>query len=168
MASRKKNTENIDEDMLLSSIGKSRTINDVPSTPVGNEKTATNDVSEESQAQTSEETQVQILKEERAKPAEKKAQNRVQQPKPQTVNPAETYRDTYLCKNEIRARHSVYISEEEFAYYADVVRVITHNDISVGAYVDNVLRKHRKMHDEELNDLYLQEHERMMASRSKK
>lgn len=168
MVSRKKNTENINEDLLLSSIGKSRTINDVPSTPEVNEKLATNDVAEEPQTQTSEEPQALTLQEEKAKPAEKKAQSRVQQAKPQAVDPAETYRDTYLRKNEIRARHSVYISEEEFAYYADVVRVITHNDISVGAYVDNVLRKHRKMHDEELNDLYLQEHERMMASRSKK
>lgn len=117
---------------------------------------------------TVEETKVPEMKAEAVKSVEKKAQRRVRQAKVQTADSAEAYRDAYLRKNKIRARHSVYISEEVFAYYADVARVVTHNEIPVGVYIDNVLRGHRNMHDESLNDLYLQEQERMMASRSRK
>lgn len=117
---------------------------------------------------TAEETKVPEKKVEAVKSVEKKAQRRVRQTKVQTVDSAEAYRDAYLRKNKIRKRHSVYISEEMFAYYADVARVITHNEIPVGAYIDNVLRGHKNMHDESLDNLYLQEHERMKASRSRK
>lgn len=114
------------------------------------------------------EVKVQDCQDETVTLTGKKKRRRVQQAKPQTANSADAYRETYLTKYDKQEKHCAYINEEEFAYYADVVRVITHNEIPVGAYMSNILREHRLKHEENINNLYLQEHERMMACRSKK
>lgn len=152
MASRKINTENIDEDMLLSSIGKSRTVSAAPPSTAGVQPPTVNAAAEETKAPTTEE--------DKTKPTEKKSQNRTQQAKPQAVDSAEAYRETYLQKNDIRARHCAYISKEDYAYFAKVVRVVTDNEISVGGYIGNILREHRMAHKDALNELFRRVHEK--------
>lgn len=66
------------------------------------------------------------------------------------------YENDFLCRNEIRQRRSVYISESVHQKVQQIVKQIAGNDVSVGGYIDNVLKHHLEKYKEDINTLYKQ------------
>lgn len=64
------------------------------------------------------------------------------------------YGATFLQRNEIKTRQSVYISREIHRKITKIVNTITDNEITVGGYVDTVLTQHLLANKEEINELY--------------
>lgn len=83
-----------------------------------------------------------------------------QQEMSRTVEPTKMYRETYLQKNDMEYRHCAYIGKDVYEYLAEVVRVVAHNKISVGGYINNILKEHRAAHNETLKDMFRQECEK--------
>lgn len=66
------------------------------------------------------------------------------------------YENDFLCRNEIRQRRSVYVSESVHQKVQQIVKQIAGNDVSVGGYIDNVLKHHLEKYKEDINTLYKQ------------
>lgn len=146
MASRKANTDGIDESLLIASIGKSRTVG---SPPVAEDRAGSHKEQPPTAATSREkEAEVQRRRDEDGIPPQRKKQGW-------------GYRDKYLRHNGIKTRQCVYISEEMHRVFSSVVRVITRNGITVGGYIDTVLRSHIEEHKDELNEMYRKAHEDM-------
>ena len=137
MGSRKVNTEGIDEELLLASIG--RRTQDGTLRPA-QEVTAT--------APTEDDTAV-------PEPvAREKAQREGGRRKRQ-----EDYNELFLRRNEIKTRQCVYISRDVHGKILRIVNDIAGGEISVGGYVDTVLRQHLEQHKERINELYKKQRE---------
>ena len=104
MASRKLNTEGIDESLLLASIGKSRQMGEAPAREeAGNAESAVKPAAAEPS-------------ENAAWPAETKA-------KPEPVRKKrQDYGSTFLKRGELKSRKSVYISKEVHSIISKIVR----------------------------------------------
>ena len=124
MASRKLNTDGIDESLLLASIGKSRQMGGPPAREGTDEADAGN-VPEDAVQPT--------------EPAKRK--------KPD-------YGSTFLKRNEVKLRHCVYISKEAHSIVSKIVNTIADKEITVGGYIDTVLMRHFEENKDEINDLY--------------
>ena len=107
MASRKLNTEGIDESLLLASIGKSRQIGD-PSAREGTDTPAAYKPPESS-----------------AQPAEARAK-----PEPARKKRAD-YGSTFLRRSELKSRKCVYISAEAHDIVSKIVNTIADKEITV-------------------------------------
>lgn len=142
MASRKVNTEGIDESLLLASIGRSRTM-DAPS------PAALSDMSEQPEAHTSEKGSTPALE-------DGTAARKDRQGTPKKARRG-GYDTTYLVRNEIKTRQCVYISREVHGKISKIVNVIADSEITVGGYIDTVLMRHLEEHRDEINGLYRQE-----------
>ncbi len=121
----------IDEDFLLASIGDKK---EGKPTPVKEEKSDTK-------------------KREVSKTKEKAASKR----KPIDITISGNYVDDFLCKNEINERRSIYVSDFVHTKVKRIVKQIAHDDISVGGYIDNVLKHHFEKYKDEINTLYRKE-----------
>ncbi|MCE9213992.1 DUF3408 domain-containing protein [Bacteroides ovatus] len=143
MGSRKVNTAGIDEELLLASIGR-RTQDGTPR-PV-QEAPATSPP-EESPAAT-ESQPVQPVSREKA---QKEGNRRKRQD--------EDYNELFLRRNEIKTRQCVYISRDVHSKILRIVNDIAGGEISVGGYVDTVLRQHLEQHKERINELYKKQRE---------
>lgn len=64
------------------------------------------------------------------------------------------YETTFLQRNELKARQSVYISKEIHEKVSRIVKVLGGRDLSVGGYIDNVLSQHFETYMDEINALY--------------
>mgnify|MGYP000741924211 CR=1 FL=1 len=69
----------------------------------------------------------------------------------------EDYEELFLCRNEIRQRQGVYISQSVHQTVMQIVKQIAGNDVSVGGYIDNVLKHHLGKYKDEINSLYKQD-----------
>ncbi len=69
----------------------------------------------------------------------------------------EDYEVLFLCRNEIRQRQGVYISQSVHQTIIQIVKQIAGNDVSVGGYIDNVLKHHLGKYKDEINSLYKQD-----------
>lgn len=69
----------------------------------------------------------------------------------------EDYEELFLCRNEIRQRQAVYISQSVHQTIMQIVKQIAGNDVSVGGYIDNVLKHHLGKYKDEINSLYKQD-----------
>lgn len=123
MAKKEKETE-IDEDFLLASIGDKKE----GKTPI--EKT-----------EVAESVEPQKVKE----PVISKRSRR--------SNNTEDYAATFLCRNEIRERKSIYVSQLVHEKVKLIIKRIANDDASVGGYIDNVLKHHLEKYKEEINTL---------------
>lgn len=142
MASRKVNTEVIDEKLLLASIGKSRAMDTpTPAAPSG--------IRERTEGHTPEKEGTPVPEEDTA--ARKDGRN------PPKRNRRGGYDTTYLVRNEIKTRQCVYISREVHGKISKIVNVIADSEITVGGYIDTVLMRHLEEHRDEINGLYRQE-----------
>lgn len=74
-------------------------------------------------------------------------------------NKRDKYNNSFLKKNEIKDRHSIYISKSVYVKVSKIVTVIADNDISIGGYVDTVLLNHFEEHKDEINEMYKQQRE---------
>ena len=61
--------------------------------------------------------------------------------------------------NEIKTRQCVYISRDVHSKILKIVNDIAGREISVGGYVDTVLRQHLEQHKEKINELYKKQRE---------
>lgn len=138
MASRKLNTEGIDESLLLASIGKSRQMDGPPAKE--DTGTPTADKTPESTAQPVEA---------RAKPdpARKKRQD---------------YGTTFLRRSELKSRKCVYISAEAHDIVSKIVNTIADKEITVGGYIDTVLVRHFEENKDEINELYRRDRDNLI------
>lgn len=133
MASRKVNTEGIDEELLIASIGKKRNEEQMPP-PV--------------QRQAAQE-------EESNAPARRDASgNKKQQD--------DDYIGLYLGRNEIKTRQCVYISRDVHSVILKIVNSIAPEDTTVGGYIDTVLRFHLQQHKDRINELYKKQRDNLI------
>ncbi|UVR36011.1 DUF3408 domain-containing protein [Bacteroides fragilis] len=65
----------------------------------------------------------------------------------------------FLRRNEIKTRQCVYISRDVHSKILKIVNDIAGREISVGGYVDTVLRQHLEQHKEKINELYKKQRE---------
>ena len=65
----------------------------------------------------------------------------------------------FLRRNEIKTRQCVYISRDVHGKILKIVNDIAGGEISVGGYVDTVLRQHLEQHKERINELYKKQRE---------
>ena len=128
MGSRKVNTEGIDEELLLASIGRR--------TQDGTLRPA------------QEPSPVQPVTREKA---QRESGRRKRQD--------EDYNELFLRRNEIKTRQCVYISRDVHGKILRIVNDIAGGEISVGGYVDTVLRQHLEQHKERINELYKKQRE---------
>lgn len=68
-------------------------------------------------------------------------------------NNTEDYANTFLCRNEIRERKSIYVSQLVHEKVKLIIKRIADDDASVGGYIDNVLKHHLEKYKEEINTL---------------
>ncbi|EFR52100.1 hypothetical protein BFAG_00794 [Bacteroides fragilis 3_1_12] len=142
MGSRKVNTEGIDEELLLASIGRrtldgtSRPTQEVPAAPAG-ESTAVPE----------------------PPPAQPVTQEKAQRDSVRRKRSEEDYNELFLRRNEIKTRQCVYISRDVHGKILKIVNDIAGGEISVGGYVDTVLRRHLEQHKERINELYKKQRE---------
>ncbi len=69
------------------------------------------------------------------------------------------YSGLFLRRNEIKTRQCVYISRDVHGKILKIVNDIAGREISVGGYVDTVLRQHLEQHKERINELYKKQRE---------
>ena len=141
MGSRKVNTEGIDEELLIASIGRRRqdgTLYRPTSTPA-EENT---DGQESPPPKPPSPVREKVPKE----PVRRKRQD-------------DDYTDMFLRRNEIKTRQCVYISRDVHGKILKIVNDIAGREISVGGYVDTVLRQHLEQHKERINELYRKQRE---------
>ena len=126
MASRKLDTEGIDESLLLASIGKSRQMGGSPARE-GTDKNAPENTVQPTEAKA------------RSEPAKRKKHD---------------YGSTFLRRNEVKLRQCVYISKEAHGIVSKIVNTIVDKEITVGGYIDTVLMRHFEENKDEINNLY--------------
>ena len=143
MGSRKVNTEGIDEALLLASIGRS--------TQEGTQHPA-QEISSDAPAEES--TAVP-----EPSPMQAATREKAQREGNRRKKPEEDYNAMFLRRNEIKTRQCVYISRDVHGKILKIVNDIAGGDISVGGYVDTVLRRHLEQHKERINELYKKQRE---------
>ena len=134
MASRKVNTEGIDEELLIASIGKNRNEEQMP--PV-------------------QEQSVQEQEEKSYAPARRDAGGKKKQQD-------DDYIGLYLGRNEIKTRQCVYISRDVHSVILKIVNSIAPEDTTVGGYIDTVLRFHLQQHKDRINELYKKQRDNLI------
>ncbi len=137
MGSRKVNTEGIDEELLIASIGRRKQDGTLyraqePPVPAPEEES----VPETEPPPT-------------ASPSREKVQKDIARRKRQE----DDYSGLFLRRNEIKTRQCVYISRDVHSKILKIVNDIAGREISVGGYVDTVLRQHLEQHKEKINEL---------------
>ena len=142
MGSRKVNTEGIDEELLIASIGRRRQDGTLyhaqePPAPAPEEDTAAPEPS----------------------PVQPVTREKAQRESGRRKRQDEDYNELFLRRNEIKTRQCVYISRDVHSKILKIVNDIAGREISVGGYVDTVLRQHLEQHKEKINELYKKQRE---------
>ncbi len=143
MGSRRVNTEGIDEELLIASIGRRKqdgTLYRAQEPPAPAPAEESNPETEQPSAPS---------------PAKEKAQKDSGRRKRQE----DDYSGLFLRRNEIKTRQCVYISRDVHGKILKIVNDIAGREISVGGYVDTVLRRHLEQHKERINELYKKQRE---------
>ena len=142
MGSRKVNTEGIDEELLIASIGRRR-------------QDGTLYHAQEPPAPAPEEESVP----ETEPPVQYTAKEKPQRDTVRRKRQEDDYSGLFLRRNEIKTRQCVYISRDVHSKILKIVNDIAGREISVGGYVDTVLRQHLEQHKEKINELYKKQRE---------
>ena len=127
MGSRKVNTEGIDEELLIASIGRRK--------------------------------QDGTLYRAQEPPVQYTAKEKPQRDTVRRKRQEDDYSGLFLRRNEIKTRQCVYISRDVHSKILKIVNDIAGREISVGGYVDTVLRQHLEQHKEKINELYKKQRE---------
>ena len=137
------NTEGIDEELLLASIGRRtqdgtlRPAQEVPAAAPTEEDTAAPE----------------------PPPVQPVTREKAQRESGRRKRQDEDYNELFLRRNEIKTRQCVYISRDVHGKILRIVNDIAGGEISVGGYVDTVLRQHLEQHKERINELYKKQRE---------
>lgn len=73
---------------------------------------------------------------------------------PQKRRQAGGYTSVFLKPKELKSRQSVYISGDLHEKVIAIVNEIAVKGMTVGAFIDTVLRQHLEEHKDEINNLY--------------
>ena len=143
MGSRKVNTEGIDEELLIASIGRRRQDGILyhaqePPAPAPEEES---------------------VPETEPPPVQSTAKEKPQRDTVRRKRHEDDYSGLFLRRNEIKTRQCVYISRDVHSKILKIVNDIAGREISVGGYVDTVLRQHLEQHKEKINELYKKQRE---------
>ena len=143
MGSRKVNTEGIDEELLIASIGRRKQDGTLyraqePPAPAPEEESVP------------ESEQPSAPSPAKEKPLKDSGRRKRQE---------DDYTELFLRRNEIKTRQCVYISRDVHSKILKIVNDIAGREISVGGYVDTVLRQHLEQHKEKINELYRKQRE---------
>ena len=143
MGSRKVNTEGIDEELLIASIGRRKQDGTLyraqePPAPAPEEESVP------------ESEQPSAPSPAKEKPLKDSGRRKRQE---------DDYPGLFLRRNEIKTRQCVYISRDVHSKILKIVNDIAGREISVGGYVDTVLRQHLEQHKEKINELYRKQRE---------
>lgn len=136
MASRKADTEGIDENLLLEAIGRRKQDGSIK--PLSQVTPVVSSATPEEEHQAEQAVPTETPKE---SPSRRKRQSA-------------DYGSTYLKRNEIKTRQCVYISREVHNKISKIVNIIADKEITVGGYIDTVLLRHLEQHKDEINELY--------------
>lgn len=121
--------QEIDEDFLLASIGNRK----------------------EGRIPPKKEEVVETKNNEKPKEAPKRGRKR------SNIENSGDYENDFLCRNEINERKSVYVSNYVHEKVKQIVLEIGGlSNLSVGGYIDNVLKHHLEKYKDEINTLYKQ------------
>lgn len=142
MVSRKINTDAIDENLLIASIGKSKIGTTTASILDGASQKPVKDTEEK------EEGEKKNPRSQMDKPAATR--------KPSKVS-SESYDAAFLKRNEIKTRQCVYISREIHKRISRIVSVLAKHELTVGGYIDLILERHLEENQEEINVLLRKE-----------
>ena len=142
MVSRKINTDAIDENLLIASIGKSKIGTTTASILDGASQHPVKDTEEK------EEGEKKNPRSQMDKPAATR--------KPSKVS-SESYDAAFLKRNEIKTRQCVYISREIHKRISRIVSVLAKHELTVGGYIDLILERHLEENQEEINVLLRKE-----------
>lgn len=66
----------------------------------------------------------------------------------------EGYDELFLQSKELKTRQCVYISRDTQETIADIVKRLGARGLSIGAYIDTILRQHLQEHKDVINELY--------------
>ena len=141
MGSRKVNTEGIDEELLIASIGRRK-------------QDGTLYRAQEPPTPAAEEESVPETEQPPVPPKEKPPKDSGRRKRQE-----DDYSGLFLRRNEIKTRQCVYISRDVHGKILKIVNDIAGREISVGGYVDTVLRQHLEQHKERINELYRKQRE---------
>ena len=141
MGSRKVNTEGIDEELLIASIGRRK-------------QDGTLYRAQEPPTPAAEEESVPETEQPPVPPKEKPPKDSGRRKRQE-----DDYSGLFLRRNEIKTRQCVYISRDVHSKILKIVNDIAGREISVGGYVDTVLRQHLEQHKERINELYRKQRE---------
>ena len=92
-------------------------------------------------------------------PAQYTAKEKPQRDTVRRKRQEDDYSGLFLRRNEIKTRQCVYISRDVHSKILKIVNDIAGREISVGGYVDTVLRQHLEQHKEKINELYKKQRE---------
>lgn len=139
MVSRKINTDAIDENLLIASIGKSK---------IGTTTASILDGASQSQVKDTEE----VGRKSQCSQTDKSPISR----KPPKAS-SESYDSAFFKRNEIKTRQCVYISREIHRRISRIVSVLAKHELTVGGYIDLILERHLEENQEEINGLLRKE-----------
>ena len=64
------------------------------------------------------------------------------------------YGEQYLQSRELKVRQCVYISRDTHETMVDIVKRIGQKGLTIGVYIDTILKEHLQDHKDEINELY--------------
>jgi hypothetical protein len=91
-------------------------------------------------------TQQEIIESSPEPPIEKPAKRKRGQ--------AVDYESVFLCRNELRDRQGLYIDRDNYETLQTLVRCIRSERLSVSGLVDNIVRYHIEVYEDEINRIY--------------
>ena len=68
--------------------------------------------------------------------------------------PKGDYESLFMEAKEFKERRAVYISREKHQEISYILKTIDSGDVSVGAYVENIINHHLEMYRDEIDTLY--------------
>lgn len=71
-----------------------------------------------------------------------------------------SYKEKFLCRNEIKKRDCVYISHDNHSMIMKLAKAL--DNMTIGGYVDTVLREHLKEYKDEINNIYLESRKNLL------
>ena len=78
----------------------------------------------------------------------------------QQKNKETDYAAVYFRKYECKTRQCVYISHRIYKIISEIVRIYSTGNVTIGNYIDNIIKKHLEMNKDEINELYNKELEK--------
>lgn len=69
------------------------------------------------------------------------------------VAPKGDYESLFICRNDLRERKTMYVAKELQDKLADVVMSMKNREMTIGIYVENIIRHHFDTYKDEINSL---------------